>query len=78
MDSQRTHLTDPVPWGVFYAVIGLIVTVFSLLFSSMNTKVAKADESRETILVQLSSIQTDLKNLDARLLELKADIKNSR
>lgn len=76
--TKRNRLMEPVPWGVFMAVVTLLVSVFGVGFGSLQARVLKGDADREAILVQLSQIQTDLRNLDARLVEVRQDIKAIR
>lgn len=65
------RLLDPVPWAVFL----LVTTVVLGMLTSFDARIRRSDESKEQVLVELSQIQTDLKNLDLRLTEIRADVK---
>lgn len=74
----REKLEQPVTWTVFTWICGIILLLFGTVFSLINAANAKAEkalDNQQAILVQLSQIQTDLKNLDARLAEIRTDIK---
>lgn len=81
MSPLRQKLDQPVTWVTFTWVCGIIFVLFSTTFTLINRAEAKADramDGQQAILVQLSQIQTDLRNLDARLAEIRADIKQLR
>lgn len=73
---QPSHLTEPVPWGMFYAIVTIMCSVFFGWLSSVNGKVDRTEASQTQVLTQLSQIQADLKNLDGRLVDIRQDLNN--
>lgn len=71
--------TEFVPWGVWVWSVSVVSICLMALFGfvrSVQGEVAKVKEQNQSISVQLSQIQADLKNIDARLVEIRQDFKN--
>jgi hypothetical protein len=69
-----------VPWPVWIWSVSIITALVLSLFGlvrSVQGKVEDMQDSYVAITVQLSQIQADLKNIDARILEIRTDIRNS-
>lgn len=66
-EEPRNRLTEPVPWSIFAWAVGICSVLFLAMFglySAVDAKVERAAGQQQEILVQLSQIQADLKNLE--------------
>jgi hypothetical protein len=89
MNEDRRWHEQSVPWAIFIWVIGIFTLATTTMFvqhDQLKIQMQKEIDSRiqgdvsnnataAEIKTALAGIQSDLKNLDARLVELKADIK---
>lgn len=75
----KQKFIEPVPWYVFIWAVGIASALFIGMFSdhaSLRNQIQAMESRNDEIRVQLSQIQTDLKNLDARLIDIRNDLKN--
>lgn len=73
-EDRRNRLTEPVPWFIFAWAVVITTALFASLFglfSSVSAKVEQNEAKEQEILVQLSAIQADLKNLEYLIKQTK-------
>ena len=88
-ENKKWH-REPVPWSIFIWVVGIVTigfTTFIFQHEQIKEEIRAETSARITaditnnqvaneIKTALAGIQADLKNLDARILELRTDIKS--
>jgi len=89
MEEPKKWHEQAVPWATFILIIGMGVSAITTAFvqvGDIRNLIREETQARVNgdqnlsqtsaeIKTALAGIQADLKNLDARLLELKTDIK---
>jgi hypothetical protein len=89
MEPKKWH-QEAVPWATFIIIVGLAISAITTAFIQVGdirelirqetqariNSDQQLNQTSSEIKTALAGIQADLKNLDARLVELKVDIKN--
>ena len=89
MEPKKWH-QEAVPWATFILFCGIALSAMTTAFIQVGdirnlirdetqariTSDQQLDQTSAEIKTALAGIQADLKNLDTRLLELRADIKS--
>lgn len=87
--NVRESLTQPVPWSIFIWAVGIVSVLLGALFVQHNIiheALATEKEARiagdaqqlqlsNDLKAQYAEIQATLRSLDARLVELRQDIR---